>query len=200
MRRLVIVAAAGAAALLCGCGSALDSLNAKEESGFVDEEETVSSCPVAFKGFVGTDYITVNDAQFKTPEMFYTAEQTRFGSTAEIEGGFGALDFFQGITVTISPTGNEGYGEQVTADRRNGSFVACFPADAVQTTYHVRATKRIAVTTAEGDRKCYNLETAEHQVDFADRKLPIYMRQFVTQRTLYECVSDPTSDYDVLGE
>lgn len=160
---------------------------------------------VTFNGSVVSAFsITVDGVAYEDSEDFYTQEVTRLpdkvaaagyaGWQASFDAVLGFSDLAHDMMVYIAPTEKRGYSGQSSVDR-DASFRVELPAEAQDSSYNVRAVKRVnLILHKDGETKrfCYNFSAVDKNVAFNEQDKPIILDTFVSKLTLYSCENRQT--------
>jgi hypothetical protein len=187
--------------LTASCGPEESS----DSSGSADTNSNNISGNVTFNGAVTSAFaITVDGIRYDDSEDFYTQEVQRLPDKAAAAGyegwetkfdavlGFG--DLARDMVVYISPTEKRGYTGKASVGS-DAKFRVELPADAQDSSYNVRAVKRVnVILTKAGESKkfCYNFSAVDKNVPFNEKDKPIVLDSFTSKLTLYACESQQT--------
>lgn len=164
-----------------------------------------SEAKVTFNGSVVSAFaITVDGVRYEDSEDFYTQEVMRLpskvaaagysGWDATFDAVLGFNDLARDMMVYIAPTEKRGYSGQASVGV-DAKFLVELPADANDSSYNVRAVKRVNVLLSKDGvtkRFCYNFSAVDKNVPFNEKDKPIVLDTFVSKMTLYACESQQT--------
>jgi len=192
---------------LAACGAIIDFGDDKKSDDATTPTPTsggglaATDASTTFQGYVGGAFaVTVDGTPYADMEDFYTKEQAALPEkvqqagydsswTARFEAQLGLADLWNGMTVYVSPQGNQGYQGQTSVEQ-SGSFAITLPPEAVGQTYQVRANKRIGILLTRGAQQvslCYNFSAVQQSVPFTTTSLPIVLTTFTSTITSYDC-------------
>lgn len=188
--------------IACGSGDSGETSETANESG---SDSSDSDGKVTFNGSVVSAFtITVDGIRYDDSEDFYTQEVMRLPSkvaaagysdwNATFDAVLGFNDLARDMMVYIAPTEKRGYSGQAAVGT-NAKFLVELPTAARDSSYNVRAVKRVNVLlTRAGETKrfCYNFSAVDKNVPFNEKDKPIVLDTFVSKLTLYACESQQT--------
>jgi hypothetical protein len=168
-------------------------------------ENGAASNNVTFNGAVTSAFaITVDGVRYDDSEDFYTQEVSRLrdkaaaagynGWETKFDAVLGFADLARDMVVYISPTEKRGYTGKASVGS-DAKFRVELPADAQDSSYNVRAVKRVnVILTKAGESKkfCYNFSAVDKNVPFNEKDKPIVLDSFTSKLTLYACESQQT--------
>lgn len=180
------------------CGIQENSTTTKESAG--SSGDSAVSGNVTFNGSVVSAFaITVDGVRYDDSEDFYTQEVQRLPAKVAAAGypnwetSFDAVlgfnDLAHDMMVYIAPTEKRGYSGQAAVGA-DAKFRVELPADATDSSYNVRAVKRVnVILSKDGQTKrfCYNFSAVDKNVPFNEQDKPIMLDNFVSKLTLYAC-------------
>ena len=192
--------------LLAGCGAII---NLPEHKSQTDDTPSLPTPPPlaatdtakTFDGYVGGAFaVTVDGTPYSDMEDFYTKEQAALPQkvkaagydsswTARFDAQLGLADLWNGMTVYLSPEGDQGFQGEATVEE-SGKFSITLPPEAVGHNYQVRANKRIGILLTRGADQvslCYNFSAIQQSVPFDETSLPIVLKTFASTITTYDC-------------
>lgn len=195
MKRNALVSLAVLSAALASCGK--DDSDSDTQSASLDANQQVT-----FNGSVTSAFaITVDGVRYDDSEDFYTQEVMRLptkvaaagyaGWEAKFDAVLGFNDLAKDMVVYIAPTEKRGYSGQASVGT-DAQFRVELPADAIDSSYNVRAVKRVNVVlnkAGETKRFCYNFSAVDKNVPLKDKDKPIVLDNFTSKLTLYACES-----------
>lgn len=192
-------------AFAISCGREDSQQSGASSNANVSDRGAASNSNVTFNGAVTSAFaITVDGVRYDDSEDFYTQEVQRLPDKAAAAGydgwetkfdavlGFG--DLARDMVVYISPTEKRGYTGKASVGS-DAKFRVELPADAQDSSYNVRAVKRVnVILTKAGESKkfCYNFSAVDKNVPFNEKDKPIVLDSFTSKLTLYACESQQT--------
>jgi len=170
-----------------------------------DTASMSSATKVTFNGAVTSAFaITVDGVRYDDSEDFYTQEVQRLpekaaaagyaGWETKFDAVLGFADLSRDMVIYISPTEKRGYTGKASVGS-DAKFRVDLPIDANDSSYNVRAVKRVnVILTKGGETKkfCYNFSAVDKNVPFNEKDKPIVLDNFTSKLTLYACESQQT--------
>lgn len=212
VRNLVLVSLAFVGA---ACGSEKDGDSSVESAPQTPETTSDTSSnsdnALAFTGYILNAFnVTVDGEAYADLEDFYTKEIARLPEKAkdagydesykvEFDAQIGFKDLWLNMQVFLAPEEKQGFQGSARVDS-NGKFSVSLPDEALDTTYRVRANKRISVVISkdgEVHKSCYNFSAIEKSIPFAVDTKPIVLDTFGTTLTAYDCESESDSGIQI---
>lgn len=199
---------------ILGCGNSMpcdesrescaSSKEAAAEPTSTNSDPFITDKSVTLRGYVSSAFdLTVDGQHFTDSEDFYTQQLDKLTAEAEadyagwnlsFDAEIGLEDLKYNMRVFVASVNSRGFAGESWVDE-NGQFSLEFP-DAGESTYKIRATKRITLILTEPEtdkevRWCYNFSAVEQPVSLNPKdNRPIILSTFVTGLTKYECVNE----------
>lgn len=205
---LKTLATLSALLVVAACGTADVAKSGSQAAASSDSSggsSATANGKVTFTGSVVSAFaITVDGVRYEDSEDFYTQEVMRLpakvaaagysGWDATFDAVLGFNDLAHDMMVYIAPTEKRGYSGQASVGT-DAKFLVELPSDATDSSYNVRAVKRVNVLLSKDGatkRFCYNFSAVDKNVPFNEKDKPIVLDTFVSKMTLYACESQQT--------
>lgn len=203
MKNIIALASVSAVFVVVACGTQDQASSTQSGSSNGSSSESVatgSGGQVSFSGSVNSAFaMTVDGVRYEDSEDFYTQEVLRLpakvaaagysGWDARFDAVLGFNDLAKDMMVYISPVEKRGYTGKAAVGS-DAQFKVVLPSDALDTSYNVRAVKRVNVVLTKGTESkkfCYNFSAVDKNVPLTEKDKPIVLDNFVTKMTLYAC-------------